>query len=252
MGLQILVQEGPADLGLEPPPADSRLAAIVMGTNQGMVGAFNRNLARHTVNTLDELQSDPARRLVVAVGELMRTELETLVGPPEETMPMPGSIEGVTNTVQELLFRIDRWEREDDVERVILVNNRPLGGSSYEPQVTGLLPYNEAWFAQLRDRSWPSRVVPTFFMDWRELFGYLTRAHIFVDLYRAVADSLAAENGSRLSSMQSAQENIKGRISNLQKQRQQIRQSEITERLLDVVAGFETLADEDEDKEENS
>ncbi|NIN95226.1 MAG: F0F1 ATP synthase subunit gamma, partial [Anaerolineae bacterium] len=54
---------------------------------------------------------------------------------------------------------------------------------------------------------------------------------------------LASENASRLSSMQAAEENIEERLVQMNAQYHHLRQSTITEELMDVVAGYEALAE---------
>ncbi len=81
-------------------------------------------------------------------------------------------------------------------------------------------------------------------MDWQRLFSALVREHLFIALYRAFAESVATENASRLASMQAAEKNIQNHLSGLTGQYHRSRQQTITEELLDIVAGFETLAGE--------
>ena len=54
--------------------------------------------------------------------------------------------------------------------------------------------------------------------------------------------TMASENASRLTAMQKAEENIEERLDNLNAQFNRQRQNAITEELLDIVAGFEALA----------
>ena len=54
--------------------------------------------------------------------------------------------------------------------------------------------------------------------------------------------AMASENASRLTAMQKAEENIEERLDNLNAQFNRQRQNSITEELLDIVAGFEALA----------
>lgn len=76
-------------------------------------------------------------------------------------------------------------------------------------------------------------------MDWNRLFSTVLSQYFFVSCYRALAESLASEQASRLTAMQSAERNIGDRLEQLQYQQQ--RQQEITEELLDVMAGFEAV-----------
>jgi F-type H+-transporting ATPase subunit gamma len=81
--------------------------------------------------------------------------------------------------------------------------------------------------------------------DWTRLLDDLIRRHTFVSLYRAYAESLAAENAARLAMMQSAESNIQERLDQLQMSYFRRRQADVTEELLDVIAGFETLEEEE-------
>jgi F-type H+-transporting ATPase subunit gamma len=86
-------------------------------------------------------------------------------------------------------------------------------------------------------------VLPAFAMDPDHLFSALVRQYLFVSLYRALAESMASENASRLAAMQSAERNIGDRLDDLTRQFHQQRQTAITSELLDIAAGFEALTD---------
>jgi phosphoenolpyruvate synthase/pyruvate phosphate dikinase len=104
-----------------------------------------------------------------------------------------------------------------------------------------LLPVDEEWLKRLRAKSWPTRILPTYTMDWDSLFSALIREYLFISLFWAFAESLASENASRLASMQAAEKNIEEQLSELKRQFDPMRQMAITEELLDIVAGFEAL-----------
>ncbi len=58
---------------------------------------------------------------------------------------------------------------------------------------------------------------------------------------RAFAESLASENASRLASMQVAERNIDDRLRSLNSEARQLRQTSITDELLDIISSFEAL-----------
>jgi F-type H+-transporting ATPase subunit gamma len=71
---------------------------------------------------------------------------------------------------------------------------------------------------------------------------------LFVSLFTACAESLASENASRIAAMQAAEKNIEQRLDELRGAFNLMRQSAITEELLDVVTGFEALSNERENR----
>ena len=64
---------------------------------------------------------------------------------------------------------------------------------------------------------------------------------LFANIYKAVAQSLAAEHFTRMISMQNAEKNIDEHLEEMNLDYQQRRQTEITNELLDVVVGAEVL-----------
>jgi F-type H+-transporting ATPase subunit gamma len=130
------------------------------------------------------------------------------------------------------------------VEWIILFHHQLASGTLFRPQAIPLLPLDQEWLENLRQRPWPSRVLPTYTMARPQLLYALLGQHLFVSLYRAFAESLASENASRLASMQAAESHIEDHIKELRLQYNQQRQSTITEELMDIVAGFEALGGE--------
>jgi F-type H+-transporting ATPase subunit gamma len=60
-------------------------------------------------------------------------------------------------------------------------------------------------------------------------------------VFRAAAEAMATENAARLALMQQAERAIDERLSELLFATRSARQSDVTNELLDVIAGFEAL-----------
>ena len=175
------------------------------------------------------------------MGERVAAILEEPVGAGLEVLPVPGSAAAVTALVQRVLLRVDAW-REEGVGRVELFHNRPTARSGYEPQAQRLFPLDLRRLLSGSEWSWPSRRLPQFSMDRERLLGRLLRQHYFVLLFRACAESLVAEHGSRLAAMQAAEKNIDERLEEVTGRFRRVRQERITSELLDVVSGFEAVS----------
>ena len=242
MGLHIVLRDRSVRVLIPELPLGNRLGAIVLGSDQGMVGGFSRQIATYAVDRMNALQVKHGDRSILAVGLRVTARLEERGQPIEEAFSMPGSIAGITPMVQELLLHTEDWRARHDLDQILLFHHRSLSGASYRPHLVHLLPLDLEWLRSLRRNPWPSRVLPTFTMDWQELFAALIREYFFVALYRAFAESLASENASRLASMQAAEKNIEERLGELNAQFHHERQRSITEELLDIVAGSEALA----------
>ena len=147
----------------------------------------------------------------------------------------------VTPLVQALLVEIEQWLDRDGMARAFLFTSTPQSGAAYRPQHVRLLPLDRQWLRELREKRWPGNQLPLFTMVWEALFSSLIRQYVFISLYRAAVESLAAENAGRLAAMQGAESNTEDRLDELQGRYHRQHQMGITEELLDVGSGFEAL-----------
>lgn len=110
---------------------------------------------------------------------------------------------------------------------------------SYQPIGQRLLPLDEAWRLSLNGQPWPTRRQPQILGDDTPTLRVLIREYLFVSLFRTCAETLAAENASRLEAMQWADKNIDELLEELGKTFHRVRRSSIDDELFDVISGFE-------------
>ena len=159
----------------------------------------------------------------------------------EAKFSLPSSVTGITAMVREIVLNLETWREQNRINRIIIIYNRIISGTTYRPTRLPIYPLNHKWLRELKQRKWSSKCVPTFTMEEDKLAAALFQQYFFVSLYRACAESLKSENTSRLAAMQTAEKNISERLGELNMQFNQQRQTTITEELLDIVAGFEAL-----------
>ena len=219
----------------------SRTVAIIFGSDQGMCGPLNERIVQYALEQLDTQQIGADQRVMLAVGLQVATRLEAARQPMRQSFSLPGSVGGITGLVHDLLDVIVKRSATARIDRLMLFHSRPVGGASYESIAVQLLPLDRAWLDNLAATGWPDRQVPQYREDRRRMFSELLRHYLFVGLYRAIGESLASENASRLAAMQVAETHIKERLEELQLGFQQERQTAVTAELLDIISGFKAL-----------
>lgn len=212
--------------------------AIVFGSDQGLVGQFNDVLADYVVNALAAL---PGEKRVWAVGERMQSRLADAGLTPEGLFSVPTSVNAITPLVGRILVGSESDRGEGDTVELHLFHNRPKAGAAYEPVGQRLLPLNETWASKLAHLPWPSKNLPEVIGDRERTLQTLIREFLFVSLFKACAESLAAENASRLAAMQCAEKNIDELVGTLNQTFRRLRQTSIDEELFDVISGYESL-----------
>jgi len=212
-------------------------AAIVFGSDQGLVGQFNESIADFAMSALGD-----ARATVWTVGQRVQVRIaqEALeVAPP---LPVPSSVNAITGLVQQLLTRVEDQVAGGRTAEVRLFFHRILSGSEYGPVELRLLPLDARWRRELLEVRWPTANLPEVAGALEPTLAALVREYLFVSLFAATAESLAAENASRLAAMQRAERSIDELLDELTRTFNRLRQGAIDAELFDVVAGFEALA----------
>jgi F-type H+-transporting ATPase subunit gamma len=86
-----------------------------------------------------------------------------------------------------------------------------------------------------------SQAVPEYEPGPDEILRRLVPDYVEISIYRALLESTASEHGARMTAMRNASENAGELIEDLTLQMNRARQAEITQEIMEVVAGAEGL-----------
>jgi F-type H+-transporting ATPase subunit gamma len=236
----------------------NRLELLVMTSDRGLCGAFNSNILRTAERWLAENRPNHERIDVSTIGRkardhFRRRELET-----------KADYEGVferldygqaSHVARDLTARFRRGETDgvyllynefksaisQSVRLVQLLPVRPVAGHD-----TGMVPQIE-----IGGEEWPlSEVIDTSTEGYEHIYepnrdqvlDELLPQHLAVQMWRALLESNAAEHGARMSAMDAASRNASELIDSLTLQANRVRQAGITNELMEIVSGAESLS----------
>lgn len=214
------------------------IGVVAFGSDHGLCGRFNEDLAEQVRATLAGFPAHGHR--ILAVGVRLAAALDSLGLIPEQTFYTPAAATGIVSTLRQMLPALERW-RNASIERLLLCQQRPQAGMRPTPRTLVLLPLDPA--ALQGSEPWPGRSRPGHYGDRATLLATLLSEWLFITFFRACAESLASEHASRLLAMQNAERNIEDKLTALHTLYHQQRQEAITTELLDVIVGFEAMAE---------
>lgn len=203
---------------------------ILCAAEHGFVGGFNERLIEAA-----EAELRPADALFVlgSRGAALAFERGWAVAWTRPMASRPaGALDSINSLTHELYARIARGE----ISRVEVVFCRYHQGSQPSIERRLLLPLDTAMFA-VSERRQP----PFHNLKPAPLFEQLAAEYVFAILTEAAVESIASENAARFTAMQSACDNVSGKLEQLRQQARQARQSEITTELLDLIIGAEAM-----------
>jgi F-type H+-transporting ATPase subunit gamma len=239
MALYVLFHK--SQIGVQAPGKGSPpTIAIVFGSDQGLVGAFNDRLVQFVTKQIQSL-SDVK---VFSFGARASNRLEEAGIVLAKAYPLPAAAGMVAYSMSGLISEIEPLLLSNPDIRVLIFHNHLITRTTYEPEVTRVLPLDETWKRELLESSWPTKQIPEIIGDPEKAFVELLREYLMVSFSRTIAETLACENLSRFLSMQRAEKNIDDVMGDLKQKFNLFRQSAIDDELFDVIGGFSALSNE--------
>lgn len=234
LGPGMAMAAGPTPTGRAP------VGVVVFGSDQGLVGRFNDDVADFAVAALRGMGPNPR---IWAVGERVHDRLGDAGFPPAGRFAVPNSVSAVAPLGGRVLVEVEAegGRAGGAITELHLYYNRPAPGGRHAPVTQRLLPLDARWQQEVLALTWPTAALPEVLGDTMPTLKALIREYLFVSLFRACAESLASENASRLAAMQRADRNIDDLLETLSGNFHRLRKSSIDEELFDVTAGFEAL-----------
>ncbi|MFA6118569.1 MAG: FoF1 ATP synthase subunit gamma [Parachlamydiales bacterium] len=219
---------------------EKKIGAIIFGSDLGMCGKFNDQISSFSKNFMnEELKISIDNQKLITIGEhITNNFLDRQI---EKKLLFPISLDGIEKILSSVLITVEDWMLNQNIHQIILFYNKPHGESSYVSSINKILPLNVKWLEDLGKTLWKSNNLPTFFVDSKELFSDLIKEYIYISLHQAFVESLLSENISRLSAMRYAENNIQEKIEELNLSYNQLWQSSITEEILEIVEGYESI-----------
>jgi F-type H+-transporting ATPase subunit gamma len=182
--------------------------------------------------------------MVWAIGERVFGRLVDEGLQPLGLLSVPNSVKAITPLIGQILVESERRHDHSDIYQLFIFYNQPTSGALYTPITQRLLPLDENWRLKLAEIPWPTQNLPEVIGSDTTALRALIREYLFVSLFKACAESLAAENASRLAAMRRADKNIEELLEQLNWTYHRLRQSNIDEELFDVISGFEAQSTE--------
>jgi F-type H+-transporting ATPase subunit gamma len=209
---------------------------LAIGSDQGMCGQFNELARAEAVSVIEELRVAGHKVICWTCGDRLRGALEDSGVKVDLKFRVPGSLRGVDAIVDEIEQNLELWQTKHGMNRFSIVNNLHVSDDA-KVAARHILPLDK----RSGSMKWDGKSLPMTNCPVQDLFSNLFSEYLYISVYGAIVQSLAAENSSRLAAMQVAEKNIIEHIEVLESEFRTTRQGAITGELLDIVSGVEAI-----------
>jgi len=211
--------------------------------DRGLAGAFNAQVLRRSFALERQLVADGIGVQWLAVGKKGRSTLSF------RRKAISGEFIGFTDRpeyahAQAIAHRAAELYTSGEVDRVVLVYNAYVSALTQKVTDQNVLPISAEILTTSDDERADDAMRGDFIFEPEpeEILARLLPVYLETQLYRALLESAASEQGARMTAMRNASKNAGELIDGLTLSMNRARQSEITQEILEVVGGAEALA----------
>jgi F-type H+-transporting ATPase subunit gamma len=217
---------------------DEKYLVVLVSADKGLAGAFNANVIKATQAFITE--NDGKSVSMIPVGRKGRDffkRRELSFG--DEYVGLTGSGRVEYKDAAEIAQKIIKTFTEDTtIDKVFLVFTEFKTVLSQKPVIEQLLPIPKI---EQEDAAGGAQAEYIYEQPPEEIFGKLLPKQVETQIYRAMLESVASEQGSRMTAMDSASKNAGELIDTLTLNMNRIRQAAITKEIIEVVSGAAAL-----------
>jgi F-type H+-transporting ATPase subunit gamma len=229
----------------------NRVGVLLVTGDRGLAGAFNSQIIRAGMRAANEHESDGREVRFSASG---RRGVSTLTFRGRE---IAGSYVGFTDrpafaNAREIAQDLVTAYVDGEVDKVEIIYNGYVSALTQEVRRETLLPLQQATILEGAEEESDDgsadedegggRALVEYEPDADEILGRLIPEYVEISVYRALLESTASEHGARMTAMRNASENAGELIQDLTLEMNRARQAEITQEIMEVVAGAEALS----------
>jgi len=214
---------------------DQRYLVVLVTADKGLAGGFNANVIKATQAFL-ETNSDKSSELI-AVGRKGRDffkRREITIAAEYIGLTGAGQVK-YTDAADIAEKLIETFTEDETIDKVFLVFTEFKTVLSQKPVIEQLLPIPSIASEGEAEVSADAEYI--YEQPAAEIFGKLLPKQVVTQVYRAMLESVASEQGSRMTAMDSASKNAGELIDSLTLNMNRIRQAAITKEIIEVVSG---------------
>ena len=223
---------------------------LLIAGDRGLAGAFNSNIVRAGVQAGRDNDADGHGAVYFASGRRAASSLTFRGLEPAQSF-IGFSDRPSYADARAIAERVMAAYIDDEVDRVEVFYNAYISPISQEVKRETLLPLQQASVLEEQgdeggeqDESGAGERLGLveYEPDPEQILTRLVPDYVEVSIYRALLESTASEHGARMTAMRNASDNAGTLIEDLTLEMNRARQAEITQEIMEVVAGAEGLA----------
>ncbi|MBN1934653.1 MAG: F0F1 ATP synthase subunit gamma [Anaerolineae bacterium] len=214
-----------------------KVGLIVVASDHGLCGAFNAVLFYAADHYINRWRSEGKDVSVVALGEFARQHYCNMAQCHliwTQRFPLTHAVSFIET--RDIWAKIQDIYQAEDLNQLYLIYNYFISFGSYKQRLVRLLP------PELKPLALDKEQLPLLDGNPAHLQEFLLLEHLALQLYLGLVESMVSEQSARLQAMDAAKSNIDDRTAELNRTYHHARQDKITEEMLEIASGANSLS----------
>ncbi|HEX6098365.1 MAG TPA: ATP synthase F1 subunit gamma [Thermoanaerobaculia bacterium] len=212
---------------------ENKVLLLVVTADRGLAGAFNTNITRAAQNAIaekgwGEVELLPIGRKALDFFKRRRWPIRRQATQVYQALSL--------ETAREIAEALSADFLSGEFDAVYVIYNEFKSIIAQRVTLERLLPLQREWSSAQRQANEPA-IEYLYAPSPEAILSELLPKHIEFQLYRILLESAAAEQGARMTAMESATKNASEMISHLTLTYNRIRQASITKEIIEIVSG---------------
>ena len=217
---------------------EKAVAILPLTGDRGLAGAFNAQVLRHALALERQLRGEGKQVKWLVSGRKGASTLRF------RGLDVVQSYTGFSDRpayadAQAIAHRVAELYVSEEVDRVVIVYNRFVSALTQQVVEQDVLPIPESILESGEEAEQQEALLGDFIYEPEpeQILERLLPVYVETELYRALLESAASEQGARMTAMRNASKNAGELIDTLTLAMNRARQAAITQEILEVVAG---------------
>lgn len=214
----------------------NNVGLLVLSSNKGLSGAFNANIVRYTIKTINEYKEQGINCELFIVGQKANNALKRLaneVGFKINQTYLNFSETPTSSQARLVASDMARSFVNGNIDSMEIITTRFRNMMSYSVEKWDILPLDEIDYDYTKEEFSDMEIEPSSSSVLSELVPLFISSIIF----QAMLESIASELASRMTAMSAACNNAEEMIQKLTVDYNKARQAMITQELTEIVGG---------------
>lgn len=206
---------------------------ILITADSGLAGAYNSNVIRTLMKTIEEKHSSPDEFVIIAIGKVGAEYLK------KRKLPVIDEVVGLQDQprwveIKQIASNAVQLYADEEIDELIIIYNHFISAISQVVQTNTLLPITN--FEATKSSS-----TYEYEPDEETILNVLLPQYAESLIYGALLDAKASEHAARMTAMKTATDNADELIDGLTLQYNRARQAAITQEITEIVSGAAAL-----------